>query len=76
MVMRDKATCAMNVEELNDALNDALNGLAQREAVPLRPRAERGKVLVEYLLSILDAYEKATTRRLVSPPSNRRGSAT
>ena len=72
-VMRDSATYKLNVEELNDALDDVLDGVDQHEAAPQRPRAERGKVLAEYILTILDAYEKATTRRLIVSAFKRAG---
>ena len=72
-VLRDSATYALNVEELNDALDDVLDGVVPHEAAPQRPRTERGKVLAEYVLSILDAYEKATTRRLIVSAFKRAG---
>ena len=36
-VMRDSTTYALNVEELNDALDDALEGVVPREAAPSDP---------------------------------------
>ena len=35
------------------------------DTAPGRPRAERGFALAEYIADIVDAYERATTRRLV-----------
>ena len=59
-LIRDEATHAVSLEEFDEALDDVLDVEAAR-----RPRTERGKILAEYISAILDAFERATTRRLV-----------
>ena len=59
-LIRDDATYTVNIEEFDEALDDVVE-VANRE----RRRAERGKILAEYIVAILDSYEKATTRRLL-----------
>ena len=59
-LVRDEATYAINLEEFDEALDDVVE-VANRE----RRRAERGKILAEYIAAILDAFERATRRRLV-----------
>ena len=40
-VLRDSATYALNVEELNDALEDVLSGGVQHESAPATPSRAR-----------------------------------
>ena len=57
---RDQDTYAVSLEEFDEALDDIVDvGNAPRR------RAERGKVLAEYIVAILDAFERASTRKLV-----------
>ena len=60
--IRDKDTYAVSLEEFDEALDDVVEvGNAPRR------RAERGKVLAEYIVAILDALERASTgKRVVS----------
>ena len=53
---RDEASYVMRLEELDEAVPDEDN-----EPEPVR--AERGKVLADFVLAILDAYERAATRK-------------
>ena len=58
--IRDQDTYAVSLEEFDEALDDVVEaGNTQRR------RSERGKVLTEYIALILDAFERASTRRLV-----------
>ena len=58
--IRDQDTYAVSLEEFDEALDDVVEaGNTQRR------RSERGKVLAEYILVILDAFERASTRMLV-----------
>ena len=41
-VLRDSATYALNVEELNDALDDVLDGVVPDQAVPLARESKEG----------------------------------
>ena len=58
-VVRDRASYALNDEELNDALDDNTDQVPQ--AVPPRPRVESGKLLAEFILKLLRSFDQATT---------------
>ena len=53
---RDEASYVMRLEELDEAVPDEDN-----EPEPVR--AERGKVLADYITAIIDAYERSATRK-------------
>ena len=59
--IRDQDTYAVSLEELDEALDDVLDDQQETQ----RPRAERGKILAEYIAAILDAFERSSTRKLV-----------
>ena len=59
-LIRDQDTYAVRPEEFDEARKHVLGVEASR-----RPRAERVKILTEYIVAILDAFERATMRRLV-----------
>ena len=54
---RDEASYVVRLDELDEAVPE--------EEEPEPVRAERGKVLADYLTAILDAYERAATRKRV-----------
>ena len=53
---RDEASYVIRLEELDEAVPDEDN-----EPEPVR--AERGKVLADFVLALLDAYERSATRK-------------
>ena len=60
-IMRDEASYSMNIKEMQTP-NDKDE---VRENEPAHVRNKRGKQLADYIEAILDAFERATTRRLV-----------
>ena len=53
---------------------DALDEAVPNEEEPEPVRAERGKVLADYLTAILDAYERAATRKRIVSAIRQAGS--
>ena len=60
-LLRGEATYAVDVGRVDDAVAEELDP----ERAPGRRRAERGFAMAEYVADIVDAYERATTRRRV-----------
>ena len=60
-LLRGEATYAVDVGRVDDAVAEELDP----ERTPGRRRAERGFAMAEYVADIVDAYERATTRRRV-----------
>ena len=54
---RDEASYVVRLDALDEAIPN--------EEEPEHVRAERGKVLADYLTAILDAYERAATRKRI-----------
>ena len=65
--LRGEATYAMNLGTFDDAVAEELDPDPTTAPAPEpdHPRAERGYALAEYISDIVDAFERATTRRLV-----------
>ena len=57
-IIRDEASYVVRIDALDEAFPN-------EEEEPEPVRAERGKVLADYITAILDAYERAASRRRV-----------